>query len=218
MSDFLEIVNIKQHIQRILLQRAQLELYYPKNTYDRYARREMKIALKRFNESFYKAYPQLLTGQSDGVIDYQPRTHSRHYDVERAINLCKSQKVRRKDISKIEENLNLQFIIEDQLRFYDNEITKARITIQRLAEESASSFFPELLVERIQTLENMESVYINKTYKLEDERDICLKSIKRLINRKYNVFGQASKYISDIVNESVKTAVDAVSQTFGRPK
>lgn len=218
MSDFLEIVNLKRHIQRVLLQRAQLELYYPKNTYDRYARREMKIALKRFNELFYRAYPQLLNNQSDGVIDYQPRTHARQYDVQRAITLCKSQKVRRKDIIKIEENLNLQFIIENQLQFYDNEITKARRTIQRLAEENASSFFPELFVERIQILENLETHYIKETYKLEDERDICIKAIHKLINRNYNIFGQASKYISEIVTESVKSAVDAVSQTFGRLK
>lgn len=218
MSGFLRIINIKWHIKKMVMQREQLELYYPKNTYDRFARREMKAALTRFNELFYKAYPKMLNEQSSGIIEYHPRTHSRQYDVQRAINLCKSQKVRRKNIAKIEENLNLQYIIEDQLRFYDNKIKKARKTTQILMEESSSSFFPELLVERKQTLENMETHYISETYKLENERDICVKAITNLIHRNHDFLGQASKYISNLVTESIKSAVGAVNQSFGKVK
>ena len=218
MSSFLKIINIKRLIMRIRIQRAQLELYYPKNTYDRFARREMKAALTRFNALFYKAYPKMLAVKSDGIIDYHPRTHTRQYDVQRAIKLCKSQKVRRKDLVKIEEYLNLQYIIEEQLRFYCNKIEKAQKTMQILGEEGSSAFFPELFSERIKILESLETHYIRESYKLENERDICVRAIHDLIHRNDNFFGKASKYVGSLVAESVKNAVEIVNQSFRRVK
>ena len=218
MSSFLEIVNIRRRIMGIRMQRAQLELYYPKNTYDRFARREMKTALTRFNELFYKAYPKMLGGQSSGIVDYHPRTHSRQYDVQRAIRLCKSQKVRRKDLLKIEEHLNLQYIIEEQLRFYGAKVEKAQNTMQVLAMETASSFFPELFAERMKALENIKGHYMKEIYRLENERQICVTAIYDLLHRNRDFFGQASKLIGELVTESVKNVVDVVGQSFGRRK
>lgn len=218
MSGFLEIVNIRRRIMRIRIQRVQLELYYPKNTYDRFARREMKVALARFNELFYKAYPMMLSGQSSGIVDYHPRTHSRQYDVQRAIKLCKSQKVRRKDLVKIEEQLNLQYIIEEQLRFYGVEVEKAQNTMQVLAIETSTSFFPELFAERMKALENIKGHYMKEIYKLENERQICVKAIFDLLHRNRDFFGQASKFIGGLVTESVKNVVGVVDRSFRRGK
>ena len=200
------------------MQRAQLELYYPKNTYDRFARREMKAALTRFNELFYQAYPMMLVGQSNGIVSYHPRTHSRQYDVQRAIKLCKSQKIRRKDLAKIEEHLNLQYIIEEQLRFYGAEVEKAQKTMQVMSIETSSSFFPELFAERMKTLEGLEGHYIKEIYKLENERKICVKAISDLLYRNHDFLGHASKFIGDLVTESVKSVVGVVNQSFKRGK
>lgn len=218
MSSFLKIINIKRWIVRIRIERAQLELYYPKHTYNRFARREMKTELARFNEIYYKVYPKMLDGKSSGIIDYHPRTHTRQYDVQRAIKLCKSQKVRGKDLVKIEEYLNLQYIIEEQLRFYSNKIEKAQKTMQILAEEGSSAFFSELFTERIKVLESMETHYIREVYKLENERDICVRAIHDLIYRNDNFFGKASKYVGSLVTESVKNAVEIVNRSFRRVK
>lgn len=218
MSSFLKIINIKRLLIKVRIERAQLELYYPKHTYNRFARREMRAALARFNTIFYNAYPRMLEGKSSGIIDYHPRTHTRQYDVQRAIKLCKSQKVRRKNLVKIEENLNLQYIIEEQLRFYSAKIEKAKKTLQLLGEEDSATFFPELYSERIKVLESLETHYIREAYKLENERDICISAIHDLIHRNHNFFGSASKYIGGLVTESVKNAVDIVNQSFRRGK
>ena len=66
-----------------------------------------------------------------------------------AVKLCKSQKVRRKDIVQIEEYLNLQYVIEEQMAYYNQAIKKAEHTERMLSNEMFSSLFPELFEERM---------------------------------------------------------------------
>ena len=216
MTSFFDFMNISRRITRIRKRHLQLELQYPKNTYDRSARREMKVILTRFNDLFYDAYPMMIKGQSNAIVDYHPRTHSRNYDVQRAIKLCKTQKVRRKDIVKIEEYLNLQFIIEEQLMFYDNEIKKVQHTKRMLSKEVFSSFFPELFEERMKVLSEIVESSIMKIDKLREEKRVCEKTISDLIHRNNNFWGDASRLIGSMVTESVRQVADVVGQSLRR--
>lgn len=218
MTSFLNLVNIKKRIMRMRKQKVQLELYYPKNTYDRLARREMKTVLTRFNDLYYKAYPMMINGRSNAIIDYHPRTHARQYEVQRAIKLCKSQKVRRKDVVKIEEYLNLQYIIEEQLRFYDKQVEKARHTKQVLSKEPSTSYFSELFAERMNTIESIKDHYTKEIDKLEHEKRICERAIYDLLDRNHDFWGHASKLIGGMITESVRNVVDVVDQSFRRRK
>ena len=197
-------------------QHVQLELYYPKNTYDRLARREMKAVLTHFNERFYDIYPEALKGQSNVTVDYYPRTHSRHYDVQRAIKLCKSQKFRRKDILKIEENLNLQYIIEEQMNFYSGEIKKARYTKDMLSQEVYTSFYPQLYEERMKILDEVEKHSVATIGKLEGERRICEKAIYDLLYQNHDFWGNASRLIGGMITDSLKRVANVIDQSVGR--
>lgn len=201
---------------RIRKQYMQLELYYPKNTYDRFARREMKAILTRFNDLYYEAYPGKLKTKFNALINYEPRTHSKQYEVQRAIKLCKSKKIRRKDIVKIEEYLNLQYIIEEQLIHYNNELIKVKRTKQLLSQEKYASFFPELFEERMKFLSQIEANSLTQIDKLKNEKQICEKAIRDLIDRNHSFWGDAGKLIGSMISESVKHVVDVVDQSFRR--
>src|SRR5690625_988821 len=134
-------------IMKMRKRQHQLNFYYPKQVYDPLARREMKAVLTRFNDLFYAAYPEKLKGNSQQLLNYQPRSHKKQYEVQRALKLCKSQKVRRKELAKIEEYLNLQYIVEEQIVYYDNVFKKAQATKQQISAEEFSSFYPQLFEE-----------------------------------------------------------------------
>jgi hypothetical protein len=208
--------GIRSYMVRMKKQAAQLELYYPKNTYDRLARREIKPILTNFNNLFYEAYPEALTDETELVLDYHPTRHSRRYDVQRAIKLCKSQKVRRKDIAQIEEYLNLQYIIEEQMTYYNQAIKKAENTERSLSNETFSSFFPELHEERMQMLEEIKNYSLTKIDKLHHDKQLCERAINDLIRRGHGFWGEASRLIGSLVAESVKQVVDVAGQTIKR--
>lgn len=212
----LNLFNIKNRITRLRKEYLQLERYYPKNIYDRLARKEMKTILSNFNNVFYEAYPQMLKNKSTVLIDYYPKMHSKQYEVQRAIKLCKSQKVRRKDILKIEEYLNLQYIIEEQLLHYDREIKKVQHTKQLLSREEFSSFFPELFEKRMDVLSEIVDKSITKIEQLKKEKQICETAIHDLIHRNHSFWGDASRLIGSMITESVRQVVDVVDQSLKR--
>lgn len=192
----------------------QLAIYYPKQIYDPVARREMKAILTRFNDIFYTAYPEMLHGDSQTVLDYQPRSHNKQYEVKRALKLCKSQKVRRKELAKIEEYLNLQYIVEEQIAYYDKVFKKAQGTKQQISTEAFSSFFPQLFEERIHYLDEIEQSCRNKIRELDNQKRQCEQAIHDLMHNHHSFWGDASRLIGSMVAESVKHVVDAVDQTF----
>lgn len=197
-------------------ERLQLNLYYPKKVYDPLARREMKQILTHFNDVFYQAYPKMINDPSDVLVDYHPRSHAREYEIQRAIKLCKSQKVRRKDLVKIEEYLNLQYIIEAQVSYYNQKLQKAISTKKLLSEEAFSSFFPLLFEERMNSIEHRESYSLTKLQKLEREKQMCEKAIRDLMHNNHSFWGDARKVIGGMVAESVKQMTDVVGQSFRR--
>ena len=144
--------RIIERIKRRKILYLQLERYYPKNTYDRLARKEMKVVLAQFNDAFYDAYPEMVENPLHIVSEYYPKRHSRQYEVQRAIKICKAHKVRHKHIKQIEEYLNLQYVIEEQLFYYNKEIRKVRQAQTLLDQGTFSSFFVELYEERMSTL------------------------------------------------------------------
>lgn len=216
MSSLFNLFNIKARLTRMKIERFQLNLYYPKKVYDPLARREMKLILTRFNDAFYQAYPKMMDDPSVEPIDYHPRSHGRQYDIQRAIKLCKSQKVRRKDLVKIEEYLNLQYVIEAQVSYYNQKLQKAISTKKLLSEEAFSSFFPLLFEERMDSIEHRESYSLNKLRKLEKEKQMCEKAIRDLMHSNHSFWGDARKVIGSMVAESVKQVTDVVGQSFRR--
>lgn len=194
----------------------QLELYYPKDTYERLARKEMKSILSKFNELYYDAYPRMLTKHASVAVDYYPKTHSKQYEVQRAMKLCKTHKVRRRNLVKIEELLNLQYIIEEQMNYYGKEIQKTRSTQRLLDEERFSSFFPELHEKRMGALLKMEAHCLKKMDELHEEKRTCERAISDLLHHQRDIWGDASRLIGDMVSESVKHVVDIVDRSFKR--
>lgn len=201
-------------IMKMRKRQHQLNFYYPKQVYDPLARREMKAVLTRFNDLFYAAYPEKLKGNSQLQLNYQPRSHKKQYEVERALKLCKSQKVRRKELAKIEEYLNLQYIVEEQIVYYDNVFKKAQATKQQISAEEFSSFYPQLFEERMDYLDNIEQQCLGSIKKLEDEKRVCEQAIHDLIHNHQSFWGDASRLIGSMVAESVKHVVDVVDQSF----
>ncbi len=195
---------------------AQLELYYPKNTYERPARKEMKAMLIPFNEIYYDAYPRVLANKTNAIVDYYPKTHSKQYEVQRAMKLCKTYKVRRKNLVKIEELLNLQYIIEEQMNYYDKEIQKTRRIQKLLDEEPFSSFFSELYEKRMGVLLKIEAHGLKKVNELQEEKQTCEKAISDLLHQQRDIWGDASKLLGDMVSESVRHVVDIVDRSFKR--
>lgn len=216
MASFFDIINIRQWMTRKRKMYLQLENQYPKNTYDPLARREMKKVLTRFNDSFYHAYPMLVKDQVNQIKHYHPKTHDRNYDVQRAVKLCKAQKVRRKDIGEIEKYLNLQFIIEKQLDYYKNELQKAHHTKALLSEEVFSSFYPDLYNERIELLNSIENHCVVSVGKLGEEKRACEKAIHNLIHRNQSFWGSASRLIGSLMTDTLRNVVDIVDQSIKR--
>lgn len=214
MSSFFNVFNIKARILRFRKQQVQLNLYYPKKVYDPLARREMKAILTHFNDVFYQAYPEMLSNPSVVMVDYHPRSHSKQYEIQRAIKLCKSQKVRRKDLVKIEEYLNLKYIIEEQLAYYNDKLQKSKATKQLLSNEEFASFFPQLFEERVNSLEHREAYSLTKLKKLEKEKQMCEKAIRDLIHGNHSFWGDAKKFIGNMVSDSVRHVADRVGQSF----
>lgn len=216
MSSFFNIFNIKARIIRFKKQQVQLNLYYPKNVYDPLARKEMKVILKRFNDLYYQAYPEMLSNPSPVVVDYHPNSHSKQYEIQRAIKLCKSQKVRRTDLVKIEEYLNLKYTIEEQLAYYNDKLQKSKATKRLLINEEFSSYYPQLFEERLNSLEHMEAYSLTKLRQLEKEKQMCEKAILELIQGHPSFWGEAKKLINNMVLDSVKHVTDRVGKTFRR--
>ena len=214
MSSFFNLFNIKARIIRFRKQKVQLDLYYPKNVYDPLARKEMKVILTRFNDMYYQAYPEMVSNPSAVMVDYHPRSHSHQYEIQRAIKLYKSQKVSRKDLVKIEEYLNLKYIIEEQLGYYNDKLRKSKETKRLLINEEFSSFFPQLFEERVSSLEHREAYSLTRLRQLEKEKQMCEKAIRDLLYSNYSFWGDAKKRISNMVSDSVKHVTDRVGQSF----
>ena len=210
-------IGIGKYFRQMKKQSAQMERYYPKNTYDRLARREIKVILTNFNDLFYNAYPEALRSEDKLLVqDYNPTHHSRKYDVQRAIKLCKSQKVRRKDIAKIEEFLNLQYVIEEQIKYYNQTLRKAEKVERLLSNETYASFFPELYQERMNALKEVKNESNRAMDKLYHDKQLCERAIRDIIRRGDGFWGEASKLIGSLVAESVKQVVDVAGQTIRR--
>ncbi|WP_218564923.1 hypothetical protein [Sporosarcina pasteurii] len=210
----LGLFNLKTMFMKMRKRQLQLAIYYPKQIYEPLARREMKAILTQFNDMFYAAYPEKLHENSQPILDYQPRSHKKQYEVQRAIKLCKSQKVRRKELIKIEEYLNLQYIVEEQIAYYDKVLKKAQVTRQKISTETFTSFFPQLYEERINYLDKIEQSCLNKIRKLDDEKRLCEQAIHDLMHNHQSFWGEASRLIGSMVAESVKHVVNVVDQTF----
>lgn len=182
----------------------QLNQYYPKNTYDKFARKEMHSLLLQFNTTYYSFFPHLLSEANEVVTDYYPKRHAKQHEVERVLELCKVQMVRRKDMMKIEEFLNLKYIIETQLDFYNDHLDKIKEARKVLEDESFSSFFPFLFKERKNTLNQMRLYYEEMTVKRQDENLQCEQRIEELLRKGPGFIGEASKLIGDIFTESME--------------
>lgn len=214
MSFFTTVLNIKNRIKIYKKQRMQLAAYYPKKVYDPLARKEMGHILKRFNTVFYEAYPEQLDSPSLDVKEIQLRSHGKEQEVQHALKICKAQKVKKKDLLKIEEFLNLQYMIELQLKVYNQKYQKAITTKERIAEEAFTSFFPELYAMRKKVIEHEESYSLTRIRKLEKEKLLCEKAIHDLIEQQHDFWGDARRLIGGMVVESVKQVTDIVGQSF----
>lgn len=214
MTFFSTVLKLKNRIKIYRKHRLQLAFYYPKKVYDPLARKEMSHILRRFNVAFYEAYPEQLNQSALEINEIQPRSHGKEHEIQHVLKLCKAQKVRKKDLIKIEEFLNLQYVIEAQLTGYNQKHQKAIVTKKMISQEEYSSFFPELYEERMKSIEHQESYSLTRIRKLEKEKLMCEKAIRDLIDQQHNFWGDAGKLISGMIVESVRQVADVVGQSF----
>lgn len=203
-------------IRKIYKRNQLLNLYYPKDVYEPLARREMKMIITQFNELFYEAYPEKLKDRSPKLLDFQPRTHSKKFEVRREITLYRTQKVRRKNLAKIEEYLHMKYMIDDQIEYYNETVKKAERTKQQISDEQFSSYFPQLYEERIQFLDSITRRCSNKVEELTEEKTLLERTIYELVHYPDNILRDAGRIIGGMVADSVKHIVDVVDQSFRR--
>lgn len=206
--------NMKTNMMKMRKRQAQLNIYYPKQIYDPLARKEMKAILTHFNDVFYGAYPEKLKRKSQGLLEYKPHNHKKQYEIQRAIKLYKSQKVRKKELAKIEEYLNLKYLVEEQIAYYDQLFKHAQATKQHISQEEFSSFFPQLFEDRMNYLGNIEQKSLQKIRKLDEEKRLCEQAIYDLLHNQHSFWGDAGKLIGSMVADSVKHVVDVVDQSL----
>ncbi len=206
----LSIFNIGKTLRKVKLRNQQLNLYYPQDIYDPIARREMKAILMRFNDLFYEAYPEALKGKEPNFIEVQPRKHSKKYEVQRDLMLYKSQKVRKKELAKIEEFLNLKYNVEEQIAYYSDILQKSMYTKRQMREEDYSEYFPQLFEKRINALEAIELRCLEKLEHLMKDKKVFEQSIETLLTHPQSFWEEAGRLISD----SVKQVVDTIDQSF----
>lgn len=212
--DVYAIFNIGTVIRKMRVRNQQLNLYYPKDIYEPFARREMKAVLMRFNELFYEAYPETLKGKSPIYLDSPLRKHSKRYEVERDLMLYKAQKVRKRELNKIEEFLNLKYLGEEKIAYYSDILQKAMQTKRQLKEAEYPEYFPQLFEKRVAYLEKIELHCLEKLEHLMKDKKLFEQSIDELIHNPTSFWANTGRFISDVVTDSVKHVVDVVDQSF----
>lgn len=208
------IFNIGTTIRKIRIRNKQLNLYYPKEIYEPAARHEMKMVLTQYNDFFYEAYPEKLKEQKQLLIDHQPRMHSKKYEVQRDLKLYQTKKVRRKELAKIEEYLNLSYIVEEQITHYTQVLNKATKTKKQLSQGIFPEFFPQLFEERVAYLEVIQHHCLQRLEKLTKDKKVFQRAIDDLVHNPQSFWADASRLLGDIVSDSVKHVVDVVDHTL----
>lgn len=210
------IFKIGETIRKIRKRKELLNLYYPKDVYDPQARNEMRALLTQFNNVFYEAYPERLKKNASIMIDNEPKDHRKKYEVQRAIALYKTKKVRRKELAKIEEFLHLKYIGEEQIEHYNFALQKAHRTKEQLSNELFSSYFPQLFEERILFLKHVEKECHRKITILLEDQALYDQTIYELAHYPDSFLKDAGRLIGGMVADSVKHVVDVVDQSLRR--
>lgn len=194
--------------------RAQLNLYYPKNVYDPLARKEVKMFLAQFNAIYYEAYPEALTGPIHPIGRTRPRKHKRAFDINKQLTFYKTQKIRAKKLQKIEELLHLQYTLEAQVQ-HDNDLYERALYVQkRLQEGPYEDYFPQLFAERMRTLEHYRQQCREAAERMKKEHTTCVRAIEELAQDSNDFWSDTGRLVSSVVSQSVKQVVDTIDQTF----
>lgn len=208
------IVNLGIKIRKVQIRNQQLHLFYPKEIYDPIARKEMKMILTQFNDLFYETYPEMLKGKRQVLLDQRPHKHTKKYEIQRDITLYKTQKVRRKELTKIQELLNFKYIAEEQIVYYTDMLQKAMLTKKQLKEGPYSEYFPQLFENRIAFIEKIEHHCLEQLELLMKDKKIYGQSIDALLHHPQSFWGDAKRLLEDIVADSVKHVTDVTGATF----
>lgn len=171
----------------------------------------MKMILAQFNELFFDAYPERLTGKRQKLIDVQPKLHANKHEVQRQLSLYKIQKVRKKELTKIEEYLKSKSMVEERIAYYTGEIQEAMYTKRQISKETYAELFPQLFEQRIAFLEEIEKYCLDKLEHLAQEKQLCEEAIDELINNPQDFWRDTGRLLKGMAAESVKQAID---QTF----
>jgi len=191
-----------------------LDIYYPEEKNDPKVRKEMKKVLIRFNSIYYNAYTGLIKDDLNLIFDSHPRKHSKQHAVQDAVKYCKLHKTMRKNLVKVEDHLNLQFIIENQMEMYDKEIQKVRATIELIEHEDFSSYFSDLYEVRMEVLGKIEAHCLNRLTNLEEEKNNCEKLIFNLIHKNLDLWGSTGRFIEELIYESETHVSTIIERSF----
>lgn len=208
--------NIGTVIRKFQKRNQLLDLYYPKKVYDPLARREMKVLLTQFNDVFYEAYPGVLKGQAQLTLDDQPHTHSKRFEVQQELTAYQMKKVRKKTLVKIEKYLNMKYVLEERIAYYELTLQKAERTKKQISNEEFISYFPQLFEERLQFLDNITENCVNRIKEANERKRTYEERVYEMVHYPDSFFRDASRIVGNMVAESVKHVVEVVDQSFRR--
>ena len=194
---------------------AELELFYPKEKYERKARRELIKILVEFNKAFYHEYPNVKNDDFNSVLNSYPRQSTDQSKINRDIELYKTMIINKKALKMIEKLLPIHYTIKAQIDSYRKEKRKAQRAQSLIFKEDFQSYFPELYKKRARILKAIENNCLRIEDNLEVEKSKFEDAIQELVlNKKKGVFEKAGLFAWNMATAPVRHVVNII-EGFG---
>ncbi|WP_040227354.1 hypothetical protein [Bhargavaea cecembensis] len=176
-----------------------LDYYYPKGQYEKEARREMKTVLTEFEERFRRWYPSLPDADYTALYRDKPARHARGEDVRHAVRLYRAKSIGWGKLSRIQEALDLYYLMEAQSAYFKREIDKAANAQNWIGEDHFSGFFPEVAEGMQERMRGLVRSGFDTLLKLQEQQKQAEATVKRLSAGKGDLWSRAAELAGDLL-------------------
>ncbi|MET3575074.1 hypothetical protein ACFFIY_04540 [Bhargavaea ullalensis] len=176
-----------------------LDYYYPKGQFEKEARREMKTVLAEFEERFRKWYPSLPDPDFIQLYRDKPAYHARKEDVRHAVRLYRAKGIGWGKLQKIQEALDLYYLMEAQSAYFKREVDKAANAQKWIGEDHFSGFFPEVADAMQDRLKGLVRSGFDTLLKLQEQQNQAEATVKRLAAGKGDLWARAAELAGDLL-------------------
>ncbi|SIT70750.1 hypothetical protein [Edaphobacillus lindanitolerans] len=178
---------------------ALLDYYYPKGQYEKEARREMRAVLTEFEERFRRWYPSLPDPDFTLLYRDKPNHHTRREDVRDAVRLYRAKNIGWGKLSRIQEALDLYYLMEAQSAHFKREVDKAANAQKWIGEDHFSGFFPEVAESMQERLKGLVRSGFDTLLKLQEQQKQAESTVKRLAAGKGDLWARAAELAGDLL-------------------